>query len=112
MSTGFGCLPGDKCSRRTESGLLMLAGVLACLAGLRLPVVGALSLPAVLCLLIDCWGTGASNRSGTPSIGVYWKMPLAAVSLEAAGVLAMLLQGRSGTPSMADPKEALLLRLV
>lgn len=39
-------------------------------------------------------------------------MLLAVVSLEAAGVLAMLLQGRSGTPSMAVPKDALLLRLV
>lgn len=39
-------------------------------------------------------------------------MLLAAVRLEAAGVLNMLLQGRSGTPSMAEPKDALLLRLV
>ena len=39
-------------------------------------------------------------------------MVLAAVNLDTAGVLAMLLQGRSGMPSMADPTDALLLLLV
>ena len=104
--------PGDNWSLSSVSGLLMLTGVLALLAGLFRAVPGVCSLPAVLCLLIDCWGAGPSKRSGAPAIGVNWNLLLAAVSLDAAGVLSMLLQGRSGTPSTAEPNEALLLRLV
>lgn len=45
-------------------------------------------------------------------MGVCFQADLGAGVLEAAGVWELLLQGRSGMPSMAEPKEALLLLLL
>ena len=67
--------------------------------------------PALLCLGADCSGPAPFKCPGTPSTGVYWKIELTIVHLRSAGVLAMLLQGRSGTPSMAEPTEAPLILL-